>query len=142
MPLIKMYRVEYTFRQPRHEDTFTVVNEMCCTWTDHIPHRLGHGINQFIIFGIGKGNMLDTVGRLYHFSQRETIPLILNYWIPDMNMAIDEWRTYDGTINIYDFALFCILWNFNYFAVINNDIFTNRNKILALQYNSIWYSKH
>ena len=27
MPLIKMYRVEYTFRQPRHEDTFTVVNE-------------------------------------------------------------------------------------------------------------------
>ena len=27
MALYKPYRVEYTFRQPRHEDTFTVVNE-------------------------------------------------------------------------------------------------------------------
>ena len=47
MPLIKMYRVEYTFRQPRHKDTFTVVNEKVIS--DSQVHAVRDGLADGLI---------------------------------------------------------------------------------------------
>jgi len=42
MAIYKPYRVEYTFRQPRHEDTFTVVNEKVISDSLILQHLLKH----------------------------------------------------------------------------------------------------
>lgn len=47
MPLIKMYRVEYTFRQLRHPDTFTVINEKVIS--DSIVHAVRDGLADGLI---------------------------------------------------------------------------------------------
>lgn len=47
MPVIKMYRVEYTFRQPRHEDTFTVINEKVIS--DSVTHAVRDGLADSLI---------------------------------------------------------------------------------------------
>ena len=47
MALYKPYRVEYTFRQPRHEDTFTVVNEKVIS--DSPVHAVRDGLADGLI---------------------------------------------------------------------------------------------
>lgn len=47
MAVYKMYRVEYTFRQPRHEDTFTVVNEKVIS--DSVTHAVRDGLADGLI---------------------------------------------------------------------------------------------
>lgn len=65
MPLIKMYRVEYTFRQPRHEDTFMVVNEKVIS--DSIVHAVRDGLADGLILQ----HLLKHSIKLVHWEVRE-----------------------------------------------------------------------
>lgn len=47
MAVYRPYRVEYTFRQPRHEDTFTVINEKVIS--DSVPHAVRDGLADGLI---------------------------------------------------------------------------------------------
>lgn len=47
MAVYRPYRVEYTFRQPRHEDTFTVVNEKVIS--DSVTHAVRDGLADGLI---------------------------------------------------------------------------------------------
>ena len=65
MPLIKMYRVEYTFRQPRHEDAFTIVNEKVIS--DSINHAVRDGLADSLILQ----HLLKHSMKLVHWEVRE-----------------------------------------------------------------------
>ena len=65
MPVIKMYRVEYTFRQPRQEDTFTVINEKVIS--DSITHAVRDGLADSLILQ----HLLKHSMKLVHWEVRE-----------------------------------------------------------------------
>ena len=100
-------------------------------------------INVFPTFEIYKDqfaqfiNLIEPGGRLiYCNNDPEVRDVALKNQREDITFAkvdIDD----DGTIYIYDFALFCILCNLNDFPIVHNDIFTDWSQILAFQYNSI-----
>ena len=65
MALYKPYRVEYTFRQPRHEDTFMVVNEKVIS--DSPVHAVRDGLADGLILQ----HLLKHCMKLVHWEVRE-----------------------------------------------------------------------
>lgn len=65
MALYKPYHVEYTFRQPRHEDTFTVINEKVIS--DSPVHAVRDGLADGLILQ----HLLKHSIRLVHWEVRE-----------------------------------------------------------------------
>ena len=65
MAVYKLYRVEYTFRQPRHEDTFTVVNEKVIS--DSEVHAVRDGLADGLILQ----HLLKHCMKLVHWEVRE-----------------------------------------------------------------------